>query len=125
MGGLAIDKPLEDLSEQAGAELLVELGVTDRQHELEAAVRDVQGHALSVTVLGTFIAEVRGGDIKQRDRFKFGELIDTAEELDNADQTVIAAKRAEKVMAGYLEGFAELSRHAPGRDRAVGRPRSP
>jgi len=114
MGGLALDKPLDELSEQAGAELLVELGVTGRQHELEAAVREVRGHALSVTLLGTFIAEVCGGDIKQRDRFKFGEIIDTAEELDNADKTVIAAKRAEKVMAGYLERFDELSRQAAG-----------
>jgi len=114
MGGLATDKPLEELSEQAGAELLVELGATGRQHELEAAVREVRGHALSVTLLGTFIAEVCGGDIKQRDRFKFGEIIDTPEERDNADQTVIAAKRAENVMAGYLERFDELSRQAAG-----------
>ena len=61
-GPLVIEHELEELSDRAGADLLVELGVRGRQRELEAAVREVQGHALSVTLLGTYLAEVCGGE---------------------------------------------------------------
>ena len=68
-GSLVVNHALEDLSDRAGADLLVELGVHGRQRDLEAAVRELQGHALSVTLLGTYLAEVRGGDIRHRDQF--------------------------------------------------------
>jgi len=58
---------LENLSMDAGIQLLKHLGVTGRQKELEKAVTEVAGHALAVTLLGTFVAEVCDGDIQQRD----------------------------------------------------------
>jgi len=107
---LVIHHALEKLSESAGADLLVELGVTGRQRDLEDAVRELDGHALCVTVLGTFLAEVCGGDVKLRNRFKFGNIILTPEEQRSTDKTLIPAKRAAKVMAGYLEQFGKLAK---------------
>jgi len=48
-GTVVINHELDQLSDRAGADLLVELGVHGRQRELEAAIHEVQGHALSVT----------------------------------------------------------------------------
>ena len=111
-GDLVVHWPLEKLAPSAGADLLVDLGAKGRQRDLEAAVEELEGHALSVTLLGTFVAEVCRGDIQQRDRFKFGEIILNPEEQESADDTLIPAKRAEKVMAGYLEQFENLAKTA-------------
>jgi hypothetical protein len=113
-GDLVIHHELEKLSDEAGADLLVELGVRGKPRELKAAVQDVEGHALSVTLLGTYLAEVCGGDIHQRDHFNFGEVILSPEEEENADKTIRYAKRAEKVMAGYLEQFDKLAEGSKG-----------
>src|SRR5438477_144646 len=95
----------------ARADLLVELGVRGRQRELEAAVREVQGHALSVTLLGTYLAEVCGGDIRHRDQFDFADIVLSPAEQSEllTDKTIIPAKRAAKVMRGYLARFDEPS----------------
>ena len=108
-GPLVINHPLEDLSDRAGADLLVELGVHGRQRDLEAAVRELQGHALSVTLLGTYLAEVCGGDIRHRDQFDFVHIVLSPEENELADKTIVPAKRAAKVMRGYLAQFEKLA----------------
>ena len=54
-GAIVTNHPLDRLSPQAGADLLEELGVTGRQQEFEEAVKSVEGHALSVTLLGTYL----------------------------------------------------------------------
>jgi hypothetical protein len=111
-GPLVINHPLEDLSDSAGADLLVELGVHGRQRDLEAAVREVQGHALSVTLLGTYLAEVCGGDIRHRDQFDFAHIVLSPEEQSEllTDKTIVPAKRAGKVMRGYLAQFDKLAK---------------
>jgi len=58
---------LERLSKEAGASLLGELGVNGTPHELETLASDVKGHALTLTLLGKFLAEAHGGDIRRRD----------------------------------------------------------
>lgn len=108
-GDLVLRHPLEELSDAAGADLLVDLGTSGRRAELEAAVREVRGHALSVTLLGTFLAEVCDGDIQKRERFDFSDIILSAGEHENVDRTVHYAKRAEKILEAYLERFDELS----------------
>lgn len=110
-GALVINRPLDQLSEPAGAELLVELGVRGRQRELEEAVRAVDGHALSVTLLGAYLTEICGGDIRHRDQFDFADIVLTqAEEEELAtDKTIKPAKRAAKVMRSYLERFDWLA----------------
>lgn len=121
-GALVIAHSLNQLTDKAGAELLVELGVRGRQKELEAAVREIDGHALSVTLLGTYLSEVCGGDIRHRDQFDFSDIVLThAEEQELAsDETVKYAKRAEKIMRGYLEQFDRL-----GKDEASKGPGGP
>jgi len=114
MGKLVVNKTLNRLSMSAGADLLVDLGVVGRQRHLEDAVREVNGHALSVTLLGTFIAEVCRGDIRRRKQFLLGRIIDTPEELDSADETQIASKRTRKFIEGYIKQFENLSGKAAG-----------
>jgi tetratricopeptide (TPR) repeat protein len=112
LGPLVINHPLDLLSDTAGADLLVELGVHGRQRELEAAVRSIKGHALSVTLLGTYLVEVCGGDIRHRDQFDFANIVLSQAEQEElaTDKTIIPAKRVAKVMRGYLEQFDKLAR---------------
>jgi len=61
-------RPLDNLSEKAGAQLLRNLGVTNgTDKELEAASRDFKGHALALTLLGRYLAVVHDGEIRKRD----------------------------------------------------------
>jgi hypothetical protein len=117
-GPLAKHYELDQLSNQAGADLLVELGVHGRQRELEAAVHELQGHALSVTLLGTYLAEVCGGDIRHKDQFDFADIVESPEEIELADKTIIPAKRVAKVMRGYLAQFEKLAQDG-GAEQAI------
>jgi hypothetical protein len=60
--------PLEYLSDEAGMELLKYLGVKGTDDELTQAVRDLDGHALALMLLGTYLAIVYKGDVQKRDR---------------------------------------------------------
>ena len=72
-------------------------------------MHEVQGHALSVTLLGTYLAEVSGGDIRHKDQFDFADIVQSPEEIELADKSIIPAKRAAKVMRGYLAQFEKLA----------------
>ncbi|MHC4156368.1 MAG: SEFIR domain-containing protein, partial [Planctomycetota bacterium] len=62
---------LENLSTEAGIELLKKLGVkTGSKKDFEDAVGEVKGHALALNLLGTFVATVHDGDIRKRDRIE-------------------------------------------------------
>ncbi len=58
---------LAHLSKEAGASLLESLGVGGTVQERETLAGDVKGHALTLTLLGKFLAEAHGGDIRRRD----------------------------------------------------------
>ena len=58
---------LENLSEEAGAELLKHLGVKGTQEELKQASKEFKGYALALTLLGRYLAVVHEGDIRRRD----------------------------------------------------------
>ncbi|HET8774777.1 MAG TPA: SEFIR domain-containing protein [Thermoanaerobaculia bacterium] len=58
---------LDRLSTEAGASLLESLGVGGTAAEREALAGEVKGHALTLTLLGKFLAEAYGGDIRRRD----------------------------------------------------------
>ena len=62
------EMPLENLSPGAGAQLLRNLGVEGMEKEILEAVREYNGHALALTLLGNYIKSVFKGDIRQRDR---------------------------------------------------------
>ena len=55
---------LETLNEKAGAAVLRWLGVKGRDEELQAVSEEVHGHALTLTLLGTFLRDAHEGDIR-------------------------------------------------------------
>jgi hypothetical protein len=70
---------LDHLSDPAGAELLHRAGANRAGHaavaphdaELRAASHEVGGHALTLQLLGRYLALAHGGDIRRRDRVRF------------------------------------------------------
>jgi len=61
---------LENLSQEAGAQLLEKLGVKGTPDELKEAVEDMDGHALALILLGTYLKIVYHGDIRKRNEIK-------------------------------------------------------
>jgi tetratricopeptide (TPR) repeat protein len=57
---------LEELSETSGVKLLELLGVRGRESEMRAAVREAGGHALTLTLLGSYLHRACGGDVRRR-----------------------------------------------------------
>ena len=104
------DWPLHQLSEIAGAALLHSLGVTKAgdaeiprdDHELQAAVCEVEGHALTLGLMGRFLVLELDGDIRQRDTFQ---LEDADPEWDYDPSTPYG--HAFKVMRAYARWFED------------------
>jgi tetratricopeptide (TPR) repeat protein len=64
---------LKALSKEAGARLLERLGVRGTKQEREKLAEDVKGHALTLNIVGSYLSDACGGDIRQRDRIKLEE----------------------------------------------------
>ena len=64
------------LSREAGVHLLKTLGVRGMDNEFETLVEDVKGHALTLNLLGTYLRDAHGGDIRQRDSVDLEEAIE-------------------------------------------------
>ena len=62
---------LAHLSDEAGAALLRQMGVAGRQADLHEASREVEGHALTLHILGRYLAKAHGGDVRKRDLVRF------------------------------------------------------
>ncbi|AVP96070.1 hypothetical protein C7S18_02175 [Ahniella affigens] len=76
-GHLASSAPqldLDDLPTEAAIALLRNLGVIGSDTDLIEAAEDYHHHALSLILLGRFLATARGGDIRQRDTVSFEKL---------------------------------------------------
>jgi tetratricopeptide (TPR) repeat protein len=86
---------LEHLSPTAGADLLKAAGVVGEKDELELASIEFGGHALALTLLGSYLRIVQGGQILHRDK------IDIMREDDEA------GGHAQRVMASYERSFEE------------------
>jgi tetratricopeptide (TPR) repeat protein len=82
------------LSKQAGVDLLRLLGVKGTQKEFEALVEEVQGHALTLNLLGSYLHDAHVGDIRKRDLVKL-------EEADAEEQ----GGHAFRVMDAYVRWF--------------------
>lgn len=92
---------LNDLSDEAGAQLLKNVGVIHgKDKELRQASRDFKGHALALTLLGRYLAIACDGDIANRD------LIPPLESLP--DELGRQACRVIKSYEDLLEGRPEL-----------------
>jgi hypothetical protein len=92
---------LEQLSNEAGVELLKSLGVRGAETELAAAVREVQGHALTVSLLGRFLKSSHGGDVRRRDRVDFSDL-----------RSIRGGEHAFRVIAAYENWLGDGSEAA-------------
>ncbi|NJD52670.1 MAG: tetratricopeptide repeat protein [Candidatus Methanoperedens sp.] len=68
IGNAVENQHLEHLSDEAGMELLKHLDVKGTDDEIKQAVRDFGGHALALTLLGTYLSKVYKGDVRKRDR---------------------------------------------------------
>jgi len=85
---------LENLSPESGAKYLKHLGVDDSiPKELKDASSEYDGHALALTLLGRYIADVYDGDIRKRD------LIPSLEEEEEKGE------HAKKVINAYEKWF--------------------
>ncbi|HQR52129.1 MAG TPA: toll/interleukin-1 receptor domain-containing protein [Burkholderiales bacterium] len=105
--GTAPEVKLERLSREAGVHLLKTLGVKgselrnipfncgkEQVNEFEKLVEDVKGHALTLNLLGTYLRDAHGGDIRKRDLAKL-------EEADAEEQ----GGHAFRVMDAYSASF--------------------
>ena len=93
--GTVIQHELEHLSPQAGAQLLRALNVKGDDEELEEASREFNGHAFSLTLLGSYLDEVFHGDIRRRK-----EIENLFDEMEHGD-------KAQKMIAAYEKWLGE------------------
>ncbi|MDO8491023.1 MAG: TIR domain-containing protein, partial [Dehalococcoidia bacterium] len=67
-GSTGIEIDLGNLSPEAGAAYLAHLGVNGTTDKLERASEEFGGHALALTLLGSYLTTVYHGDVRQRDK---------------------------------------------------------
>ncbi|MBS1786786.1 MAG: ATP-binding protein [Acidobacteria bacterium] len=92
---------LPRLSTAAGVRLLRTIGVKGTQAEFEKLVEDVNGHALTLQILGQFLVRAHHGDIRRRDRVN----------LEKADAK-IQGGHAFRAMAAYVKWLEDDSEEA-------------
>jgi len=121
VGKTVAEKKLARLSTEAGVALLQSFGVKGSLrktilspdgrtlwNEFEKLVEDVKGHALTLNLLGSYLRDGHGGDIRKRDLIRLSEA--DAEEQGG---------HAFHVMDAYVESLAKGGRTAD--DQAKGR----
>jgi len=89
-------RDLEELSGDAGANLLRALGVRGDQAELRSASDEFSGHCLALTLLGSYLTDAHNGDIRCRKEVS-GRLA----------HDVRQGAHARKVMESYQSWFGE------------------
>ena len=92
----ALRLDLEQLSSAAGAKVLQALGVKGNEAELRSASDEFSGHCLALTLLGSYLTDAYGGDIRRRK--------EVSERLAN---DVRQGAHARKVMESYQSWFGE------------------
>jgi len=90
---------LENLSTEAGVELLKNLAIKGTDKELREAVENFDGHALALNLLGTYLATVHEGEIRKRD---------LVPRLTDEEEQGGHAKRVMKSYEIWLKGTLEL-----------------
>ncbi|MEB4589765.1 TIR domain-containing protein [Candidatus Thiothrix sp. Deng01] len=99
---------LERLSSEAGSALLRGKNLHGPEQEFYDAVESVQGHALSLTLLGNALAELYGGDLTKRKRIRLSK--------DNHATSLMAfyehkLKATPELMILYLLGLSDRALH--------------
>ncbi|HKS39133.1 MAG TPA: hypothetical protein VJX74_00860, partial [Blastocatellia bacterium] len=93
--GTVVRHDLDQLSPQAGAQLLRAQKVKGDDDELEQASTEYGGHALALTLLGSYLADVCAGDIRRRN------------EIENLEEDERHGRHAERVMQAYEKWLGE------------------
>ncbi|MBV8276871.1 MAG: NACHT domain-containing protein [Verrucomicrobia bacterium] len=95
-GTSSLRRDLEQLSSDAGAQLLRALGVKGDEAEMRIASDEFNGHCLALTLLGSYLTDAYNGDIRRRK--------EVSEHLaDDVRQGV----HARKVMESYESWFGQ------------------
>ena len=89
-------RDLEQLSSDAGAQLLQALGVKGDEAELRSASDEFQGHCLALTLLGSYLTDAYNGDIRYR-----------REVSERLAHDVRQGVHAQRVMESYQTWFGE------------------
>jgi tetratricopeptide (TPR) repeat protein len=97
---------LHHLSVPAGVELLKTVGVRGTTSEFQQLVEKVKGHALTLNLLGRYLAKAHGGDIRKSDQVKF-EKADAATQSGYAFKTIGAYEKW--LNGGGKEGARQLA----------------
>jgi len=95
-GTSVLRRELEQLPSNAGAKLLRALGVKGHKSELVNASEEFGGHCLALTLLGSYLADAYGGDIRRR-----------KEVSKHLARDVREGVHARKVMESYQTWFGE------------------
>ena len=94
-GGTVARIDLDNLSPEAGAQVLTAQGVTGTQIDLEQASREFGGHSLALTLLGSYLSDVYDGDITRR------------AEVCGLEDDERHGRHAQRVMTSYERWFGE------------------
>jgi hypothetical protein len=86
------EQKLDKLVKEAAIALLRHLQIAGTEAELEAAWKDAGGHALTLQLLGRFLADAHGGDIRHFKEVKFEEA-DLEHQGRSAFKVMIAYER--------------------------------
>jgi hypothetical protein len=92
----ALRRDLDQLSSDAGAQLLRALGVKGNEAELRSASDEFRGHCLALTLLGSYLTDAYNGDIRCR-----------SEVSGHLAHDVRQGVHARKVMESYQTWFGE------------------
>jgi hypothetical protein len=90
-GNSAPEWELARLSTPAGVKLLRSLGVEGSESDLAAAVEEVDGHALTLSLIGRYLVRAHDGDVRKRDRV----------DLHKADEKTTSHGHAFRAMGTY------------------------
>lgn len=97
---------LSKLSTSAGVDLLKAAGVRGPEAELERIVERIDGHALTLNLLGRYLALAHDGDIRQCDSIEF-EKADSSIQGGHAFKTMAAYEKW--LAAGGKDGLRQLA----------------
>ena len=93
--GTVLQHMLDQLSPQAGAQILRSLNVKGDDDELEKASTELKGHAFSLTLLGSYLDEVLNSDIRRR------------KEIGNLFEDSRLGKAAERMISVYQDWLGD------------------
>jgi tetratricopeptide (TPR) repeat protein len=110
-------RDVDRLSEKESCRLLRQLGVKGREQKLVAVVNQWDGHALTVGLVGSYLAVAHAGDVSKADEIskeilEEGTLSVTAGEVEGAEIAPLAGKyeHVHRVLRRYDEHLSEAER---------------